>query len=212
MTTRLIAIGLLLYCWTAIALGQKWVLYAPPEQDFRVLFPAPPARTQEAQGAVAFRSSVPEASYVVYRRDPAQQPIGNVALQIQERLRGGNEERVVKRVRKEDGDGPQEYVFQSPGGKVSIHRVFSAQDRYYELVVEIPREELGRTRATARDFFGSFQIGSAPVAAGALAAVSPDVLCQKRSNAFSRSFCEYSTCLKSQHRGQPYCQKLLQFR
>jgi hypothetical protein len=211
MFIRMMAIGLLL-CWTAMASGQTWTLYVPPEGDFRVLFPVPPVRSAEAQGAVAFSATFEPATFVVYRRDPVQQPIGNVALDIQGRLRGGNEEKRVRRLGKEDGNGPQEYTFLSPGGMASIHRVFVEGGRYYELVVRVPREELGRTRATARDFFNSFQIGSAPVAAGALAAVTPDVLCQKRSNAFSRSFCEYSTCLKSQHRGQPYCQKLLQFR
>jgi hypothetical protein len=126
-------------------------------------------------------------------------------------LRGDDDDMVIRRLGGKEGDArPDEYVFLARG--VSVHRLFIVEGRYYEAVVRAPRDEIGRTRTIARDFFGSFQIGSAPIAAGALAAVTPDVLCQKRSNAFSRSFCEYSTCLKSQHRGQPYCQKLLQFR
>jgi hypothetical protein len=210
MFVRMIGIGLLL-CWTAAASGQTWTLYVPPEGDFRVLFPVPPVRSAEAQGAVAFSATFEPATFVVYRRDPAQQPLGNAAQDILQRLTGGNENVRVQKMSKKDDGPPSEHVF-SVRGVASIHRMFVADGRYYELVVRVPREELGRTRATARDFFNAFQIGSASVAAGALATVTPDVLCQKRSNAFSRSFCEYSTCLKSQHRGQPYCQKLLQFR
>ena len=210
MFIRWLGIGLMLG-WATGALGQNWVVYASPEGDFRVLFPAPPVRTAEPQGAVAFKATFSDKVFIVYRRDPAKEPLGNPARDIEERLRGGNEEKRVQRLTKKDEDGPREYVFGSRG-IASIHRVFPAEGRYYELVVEVPREELGRTRLPARDFFGSFQLGSSPVAAGALAAVSPDVLCKERSNAFSRGFCEYSTCLKSQHRGQPYCQKLLRLR
>jgi hypothetical protein len=210
MFIRMIGIGLLL-CWTAAALGQTWTLYAPPEGDFRVLFPAPPARTVMADGAVAYSAAAENITFTVFRRDPRLQPIGNPASDIQRRLRGDDDDMVIRRLGGKEGDArPDEYVFLARG--VSVHRLFIVEGRYYEAVVRAPRDEIGRTRTIARDFFGSFQIGSAPIAAGALAAVTPDVLCQKRSNAFSRSFCEYSTCLKSQHRGQPYCQKLLQFR
>ena len=210
MLFRMMGIGLL-FCFTAAASGQTWTLYVPPEGDFRVLFPAPPARTETADGAVAYSAAAENITFTVFRRDPRLQPIGNPASDIQRRLRGDNDDMVIRRLGGKDGDArPDEYVFLARG--VSIHRLFIVEGRYYEAVVRAPRDEIGRTRTIARDFFGSFQIGSAPVAAGALAAVTPDVLCQKRSNAFSRSFCEYSTCLKSQHRGQPYCQKLLQFR
>ena len=211
MTNRLRAIGFLLCGWAAGALGQAWVVYVPPEGDFRVVFPAPPARAAEAQGAVAFSARGESMTFTVVRRDPGQQPVGNAASDIQRRLRGDDNDRRVERFGEDDAGAEGEHVFVT-GGTATIHRLFAAEGRYYELVVGMPREELRGARATARDFFGSFQVGTALAAAGALATVTPDVLCQDRSNAFSRTFCEYSTCLRSQHRGQPYCQKLLSFR
>ena len=211
MNIRLKAIGFLLCWWVGGALAQTWVVYTPPEADFRVLFPATPVRTATADGAVAYSAAAENITFTVFRRDPRVQPIGNPASDIQRRLRGDNDDMVIRRLGGKDGDArPDEYVFLARG--VSIHRLFIAEGRYYEAVVRAPRDEIGRTRAIARDFFGSFQLGSAPIVAGAPAAVTPDVICKARSNAFSRSFCEYSTCLKSQHRAQPFCQNLLRLR
>jgi hypothetical protein len=210
MFIRTRGIGLLL-CWAAAASGQTWTLYAPPEGDFRVLFPATPTRAATADGAVAYSAAAENMTFTVFRRDPRSQPIGNPASDIQRRLRGDNDDMVIQRLGGKEGDArPDEYVFLARG--VSIHHLFIAEGRYYEVVVRAPRDEIGRARTIARDFFGSFQIGSAPIVAGAPAAVAPDVICKGRSNAFSRSYCEYSTCLKSQHRAQPFCQNLLRFR
>lgn len=212
MSLRPGLIGILLLCWAVIAPAQTPVVYTPPEGDFRVLFPAPPVQSATADGAVAYSAAVEDVTFTVYRRNPNVQPIGNPATDIQKRLRGHDDDKVVRRLGKNDGDAKRdEYVFQA-GSAVSIHRLFVADGRYYETVVRGPRGELGRTRAAARDFFGSFQIGSAPVAAGALAKLTPDVICKDRSSGFFRTFCEYSYCLRSQHRGQPYCQNLLRLR
>jgi hypothetical protein len=212
MSLRPGLIGVLLLCWTVIAPAQTPVVYTPPEGDFRVLFPAAPVQSAIADGAVAYSAVAEEMTFIVYRRDPAKQPIGNPARSIEERLRGGNEELRVQRRRDRDGDANPDIHEFVVRGQISIHRLFVAEGRYYETVVRGPRGEPGRTRAAARDFFGSFQIGSAPVAAGALAKLTPDVICKDRSSGFFRTFCEYSYCLRSQHRGQPYCQNLLRLR
>jgi len=212
MTIRLQAISFLLCWWATGALGQGWVVYAPPERDFSVLFPAPPARTAEAEGAVAFSAVAENITFIVYRRDPRLQPIGNPVSDIQRRLRGDNDDLRVQRIGNDEGDASRDEPVFLTRGMVTIHRVFVAEGRYYELVVRVHRDDFARTRPIARDFFGSFQIGSVVAAPGTSATVSPDVLCKDRSNAFSRAFCEYSTCLQSQHRAQPYCQQLLRYR
>lgn len=212
MSIRLKAISFLL-CWCATgALGQSWVVYAPPERDFSALFPAPPARTAEAEGAVAFSVTAENITFVVYRRDPRLQPIDNPAIDIQRRLRGDNDDIRLRRLDNEEGDASgDEHMFMIRG-IYSIHRLFMAEGRYYEVVVRSPREEFPTARRVARDFFGSFRMAGVGTGVDAATGVAPDVLCRDRSNAFSRAFCEYSTCLQSRHRGQPYCQKLLQFR
>lgn len=203
----------LLSWWAGVALAQKPVVYTPPEQDFRVLFPAPPSSVATPDGAVAYSAAAEDITFTVYRRNPSVQPIGKPAADIQQRLRGNDDDRVVKRLGKEDADDKRgEFAFQVGGGTVSIHRLFVTEGRYYEAAVKGPRSQLGRTRAAARDFFGSFQIGVAPVAAGNLAKLTPDVICKDRSNTFFRTFCEYSYCLRSQYREQPYCQNLLRLR
>ena len=212
MNIRLKAISFLL-CWCATgALGQGWVVYAPPEKDFSVLFPAPPARTAEAEGAVAFSTAAENITFIVYRRDPRRQPIGNAANDILQRLRGvDNEKRVARRGNEDEEASADEHIFITRG-VFSIHRLFVAEGRYYEVVVRSPKEDFPTARRVARDFFGSFRMTGVAAGADAAAGVAPDVLCKERSNAFSRTFCEYSTCLRSQYRAQPYCQKLLQFR
>lgn len=212
MTIRIGLISVLLAWWAGAALAQTFVVYAPPEGDFRALFPAPPVRTATPDGAVAYSAVAEETTFTVYRRDPRVQPIGNPATDIQQRLRGGNEELRIQRRRDRDGDANPDVHEFVVRGQISIHRLFVAEGRYYEAVVRAPRDQIGRTRQVARDFFGSFRIGSVIATPGALASVTPDVICKGRSNAFSRAYCEYSTCLRSQHRGQPYCQKLLSFR
>ena len=90
MNIRLKAISFLL-CWCATgALGQNWIVYAPPEKDFSALFPAPPARAAEADGAVAFSATAENITFIVYRRDPRLQPIGSPVVDIPRRLRAGH--------------------------------------------------------------------------------------------------------------------------
>ena len=212
MNVRLKAISFLV-CWCATAaLGQSWVVYAPPEKDFSVLFPAPPAQTAEAEGAVAFSATAENITFVVYRRDPRLQPIGSPVMDIQQRLRGDNDDIRVRRLDNEEADASgEEHIFMTRGN-YSIHRLFIAEGRYYEVVVRSPTEGSVTVRRVARDFFGSFRMAGVGTGADAAAGVAPEVRCKDRSNAFSRAFCEYSTCLRSQYRTQPYCQQLLRFR
>jgi len=205
-------IGFLLSLWGGVALAQTPVVYTPPEGDFRVLFPAQPVSAATPDGAVSYSAVAEEMTFIVYRRDLARQPIGNPAASIEQRLRGGNEELRVQRRRDRDGDANPEVHEFVVRGQLSIHRLFVAQGRYYEAVVKAPVVELGPARRLARDFFDSFQIGGALAAAGALAKLTPDAICKARSNSFSRTYCEYSHCLRSEHRGQPYCQNLLRLR
>ncbi len=204
--------GLTAVCASLGATAQSWTLFTPPEQDFRVVFPRAPARTDEAGGAVAFTAKAEGMEYVVYRRDPKRQPIGNAGNDIRQRLqRDADDERPVQRIG-EEGDGPAgaEHAFRL-GSRLSIHRVFVAPARYYELVVRAPRDELSDARRAGRDFYGTFQLLDAGALAAPAAApgLAPDVMCQGRSNAFSRKFCEYRTCFQPGYEKHPYCAKLL---
>ncbi|MBI3045324.1 MAG: hypothetical protein HYY78_21120 [Betaproteobacteria bacterium] len=200
-----------LACWVSTgAAAQKWTVYTPAERDFQVLFPQPPTRAAEAEGAVAFKARAEDIEYVVYRRDPRQDPAGDGARAIERRLlREHGDDRAVRRMGEDDGyPETEEHVFRITN-TMSIHRLFVARDRYYELVVRSYLENFPEARNTARDFFGSFRaagIGLAP--ATATPGVAPDVLCKDRSNAFSRTFCEYRTCLQPGYFSHPYCKQL----
>lgn len=196
--------------FSAGAAAQKWTVYSPQEKDFRVVFPQPPARAAVANGAVAFTATAERIEYAVYRRDPRLEPVENATRAMRQRLkRADDDERPVRRKKGEDDDpATTERVFQS-GDRVSIHRLFVAKDRYYELVVRSSRQEASEARVTSRDFFGSFQMGGAVLAPAGAAGVAPDVLCKGRGNAFSRTYCEYRTCLQPGYDKHPYCVKLL---
>ncbi len=204
-------------CWLAAgcvstgALAQQWTVYAPPERDFQVVFPQPPSRASQAEGAVQFSAAAENMEYFVYRRDPRLQPVGNPARDIQQRLqRGDGDEQRVQRMSEDEGDpGTAEYIFRI-GSKITIHRLFVAPRRYYELVVRSSREDHADARRAARDFFGTFQFAGAGAARlTATPGLAPDMLCKDRSNAFSRTFCEYRTCFQSGYEKHPYCMKLL---
>lgn len=200
-----------LACWIATgAAAQEWTVYAPAERDFQVLFPQPPSRATEAAGAVAFKARAEDIEYAVYRRDPRQEPIDDGARAIEQRLRREQDnERPVRRLGEDDGYfAADEPVFRI-ANMMSVHRLFVAPDRYYELVVRASREKFPEARNTARDFFGSFQaagIGSVPLAGAP--GVAPQELCKDRSNAFSRAFCEYRTCLQPGYFNHDYCKRL----
>ena len=200
-----------LACWAStVAVAQKWTVYTPPEKDFQVVFPQPPARTVGEEGAIAFKARDQDMEFPVYRRDPRRDPVGNPVIAIERRLQQEHgDDRPVVRMSEEDGYPESEGHFFRVTNMMSVHRVFAAPDRYYELVVRSEREHFVEARRTAREFFGSFRATGVGAAAGAATpGIAPDVLCKGRSNAFSRTFCEYRTCLQSGYEKHPYCRQL----
>jgi len=203
-------------CWLAagcvatVAVAQEWTVYTPPERDFRVVFPQPPTRTTDADGATVFRAAGDDMEYFVYRRDPTRQPLGNTGADIRRRLAGdADDDPVVQRIGEEDDDPATALHVFRRGGKISVHRIVAAPGRYYELVVRAPRGQLGDARRAARDFYGTFQAQDAGVAAGAAPGLAPDVLCKERTNVFSRVYCEYRACFQPGYENHPYCSTLI---
>jgi hypothetical protein len=211
MTKKGSILLLWLACWASTgAVAQKWTVYAPPERDFQVVFPQPPSRTAGEDGAVAFRARDQDVEFSVYRRDPRREPVGNPAYTIQQRLqREHGDDRPVVRMSEDDGYPESEGHFFRVTNMMSVHRMFVAPDRYYELVVRSERELFVEARRTAREFFASFRAaGVAPAPGAATPGIAPDALCKGRSNAFSRTFCEYRTCLQPGYEKHPYCMQL----
>ena len=215
----MIALRLFVLCATALfgtlAMAQKWVVYTPPERDFRVLFPSEPVRAPGNDGSVAFRAQFESGDgmveYRVYRLPPAVQRIGNEAQEIQNLLQARLGESVpVRRVSEEETSTDwQRYVFEYSRAW-SINRLVGSGGRYYHLEVFVPRGSGYAVTQTARDFFASFQASGVSIP-GLAAGVGQKVetWCQGRTDAFSRAFCEYSVCLQGAFAQDPRCAALL---
>ena len=195
------------WTWTGAA-AQSWIVFIPAERDFRALFPEPPVRSAEADGAVAFKASFDEFQYSVYRHEARRAADVDIRSRIIQRLEGGGE--TVQQIADEDSDSDRAaYVFRH-GGVSSIHRVFAHRGRYYELAVQSARAAFGGARQTARDFFGSFQItGAGGPSFRMRRGLTLDALCRGRTNAYSRAFCEYAVCLQPDYEHYPHCARLL---
>jgi hypothetical protein len=196
------ATALALLCSGAAA-AQSWTLYVPPEGDFRVLLPGMPARVDHRSGSVEYRVDAPQQRYSVFRHDPRRLAGKTAKADITERLNDGDQ--YARNTGDDDGDlAANEFTFRV-GTMLTMHRVITDSGRYYELVVQAPSED-GLSRPLARDFFNSFQTGAGvgsifPALTGL---PGPDT-CQARSNAFSRRFCEYLTCLAPSNQGHAVC-------
>jgi hypothetical protein len=199
-------------CWLAGwmwsgASAQSWVVFIPAERDFRALFPEPPARSAEADGAVAFKASFDDVQYIVFRHDARRLRDVDLRSRIIQRLEAGGD--TVQQVTDEDGNSdPAEYVFRR-GGVSSVHRIYARRGRYYELVVQSARSAFAGARQTARDFFGSFQMTVGVPSIRMRRGLTLDALCTGRTNAYSRAFCEYAVCLQPDYEHYPHCARLL---
>jgi hypothetical protein len=194
------------WMWTG-ASAQSWIVFIPAERDFRALFPEPPVRSAEADGAVAFKASFDDVQYIVYRHDARSLGDVDPRSRIIQRLEAGGD--TAQQVSNEDGNSdPAEYVFRR-GGVSSIHRVFARGGRYYELAVQSAHAAFAGARQTARDFFGSFQMTVGVPWIRMRRGLTLDALCRDRTNAFSRAFCEYAVCLQPDYGHYPHCARLL---
>jgi len=187
-------------------LAQSWIFYAPPERDFRALFPGPPARLNMPSGSVEFRTDTGTYQYSVFRHDPRR--ISSIAALRDEIIqRSSNDDQYP--AGQDDSDlGPNELIFRV-GMTWTMHRVVIESGRSYELVVKAGPDD-GIPRQAARDFFNSFQMGGVrgfPVITNLPA---PDS-CQARGNAFARRFCEYLTCQVSGYENHPACAGIPRF-
>lgn len=197
--------GLALLC-SGTATAQSWTLYVPPEGDFRVLLPGTPTRVDHRSGSVEYRVDAPQQRYSVFRHDPRRLAGKTAKADITERL--GDSDEYARNTGDDDGDlATNEFTFRI-ASMMTMHRVITDAGRYYELVVQAPSED-GLSRPLARDFFNSFQLGAGvgsrfPALTGL---PGPDT-CQARSNAFSRRFCEYLTCLAPSSENHPVCKAL----
>jgi hypothetical protein len=150
------------------ALAQNFVVYSPPERDFRVLFPSNPVQAPERDGAVAFRAQQDAGEgaieYVVRRLPATVQRTGSEEHDIQKllvaRLEGDGR---VGRMRDEDlaAEWPR-HVFEYRRS-ISVNRLVTAGSRSYHLEVLMPRNLMHRGMQTARDFFASFQASGVTV-------------------------------------------------
>jgi hypothetical protein len=197
--------------FTGPAVAQKWVVYTPPERDFRVLFPSEPTQGPTRDGAVAFRSQQESGDghieYVVYRLPASVKRTGNEAQDIEALLKARLGDDVpVRPIREEDTAADyQRYAFEYRRS-VSVHRLAGAPGRYYHLEVMMPHGRSVIALQTARDFFASFQAGGVSVP-GILAGFTQKVesWCQGRTDSFTRMFCEYSVCLQPGFETNPRC-------
>lgn len=196
--------------FVSTAQAQNWVAFAPPEGDFRVLFPAPPVRQNEGDGSVAFKSTFDEFEYVVYRSPPDAPRFTDAQVEIQRRLleRLGSDAR-VRPVQDQDDDRElQGHVFEV-GRRISVHRIVEYGGRYYELQTLADRDKRAIVRQTARDFFNSFNLrGISLSSIGGTLVQRVEAWCQNRTNAFARAFCEYSVCLQPGYENYPRCTAL----
>src|SRR5688572_28927511 len=84
------------------ATAQTWTVYTPAERDFQAVFPQPPSRADDG-AAVVFRSTVANIDYVVFRRDPRREPVGDAMRVMQRHLRASaDDERQAQRVGDEE--------------------------------------------------------------------------------------------------------------
>jgi hypothetical protein len=196
------------------AFAQKWVVYSPPERDFRVLFPSEPVQSAESDGAVAFRAQQEieedRIVYVVFRLPASVQRTGDEALDIQKLLLGRLGGDPPRRMRDEEAPADfQGHLFEYRRS-LSVNRIVGAAGRYYHLEVLMPRKRAPQGMQTARDFFASFQAGGVGVP-GIMAGFTQqiDAWCQNRKDVFTRTFCEYSVCLQPGFAQNPKCAGLL---
>lgn len=186
--------------------AQQWTLYTPPEGDFRVLLPAPPKRLDLPGSSIEYRTEVDDLHFSVFRHAPARLQRGLQPREdIIERLYSIHDQ-YVRDIGENEGDlAGDEYMFRF-GAMRSMHKVIHDGGRYYELMVQSTGDD-GLPKETARDFFKSFAATSSPQASVAAALPGPDS-CQGRSNALSRRFCEYLTCLVPANQAHPVCASL----
>lgn len=195
--------------------GQNWTAYAPPERDFRVLFPEPPSRSTAPDGSTVFTARLErneyDVKYSVYRLPAGSRLAGDARADIQQRLlaRTRDEERGVRYVQEDGGEpGWERYVFRQ-GKAISIHRLVGRAGRYYELEVAMPRGSPELAVHTARDFFNSFQASGIGLPSVTTVVQQIDTWCKARTDAFSKAFCQYSVCLQSGYEKYPHCTALL---
>jgi hypothetical protein len=200
---------------TQPAFAQKWVVYSPPERDFRVLFPSDPVQAKAGDGAISFRALYDDAGagnieYVVHRLPAGVQLTGQEEQDIQRLLEARlGDVRVGRPPQQElDADWPR-HVFEYRRS-LSVNRVVTAGGRNYHLEVVMPRNRVQQGMQTARDFLTSFQAGGVSVP-GALTGFTQKIetWCQGRTDVFTRTFCEYSTCLQPGFQQNPKCAGLL---
>lgn len=202
MKKMMMIAALLMSCTGAAA--QSWTLYVPPEGDFRVLLPGTPTRVDHRSGSVEYRVDAPQQRYSVFRHDPRRLAGKTAKADITERL--GDSDEYARNTGDDDGDlAANEFTFRI-ATMMTMHRVITDSGRYYELVVQAPVED-GLSRPLARDFFKSFQLGAGSRFPALAGLPGPDT-CQARSNAFSRRFCEYLTCLAPSSENHPVCKAL----
>lgn len=195
--------------------AQTWVAFVPPERDFRVLFPAQPVRSTAADGSVVFRATFENdensVDYVVHRLPPGARQISDPQGEIRRRLEARVHDDAGVQLIQDSDYGPDwgRHIFRHRRA-ISIHRIAGSPGRYYELEVILPRGRAEIAMHTARDFFESFQITgfSVPAAGIALEQRLAD-WCQKRTDPFTRAFCEYSVCLQPDYEKHPRCKALL---
>jgi hypothetical protein len=200
---------LLTFLWVMVAtlpvaaLAQNWTLYAPPEADFRVVFPATPTRIVIPSAAgVEYRAEGNGHRYSVFRHNPGQAGSLEQARALSEKRMVGDDQR--SRGGQDESDlGPNEFAFRV-GRVESLHRVVMESGRYYELVVQVEGEDR-LSRQSARDFFNSFHLGAGGVFARFFRNVPAPESCQSRVNLYSRRFCEYATCLVPGQESNPLC-------
>lgn len=187
------------------AFAQSWILFVPAERDFRVLMPAVPTRPEPPPGSVEFRAAGGQRTFSVFRHDPRRATdINRARVYVEERLNDAGFS--PSPVDPDSGNlGPDEMEFRV-GGSLNMHKVIVEAGRFYELVVQAPGDE-GINRQEARDFFNSFQMGGVGLFPAFSNLPTPDT-CQSRSNAFSRRFCEYLTCLLPGYESHPVCASL----
>lgn len=192
----------LLAFFSCTAFAQTWALYAPPERDFRVLFPGTPERLVDPSGSVEYRFNEGQQIYSVFRHDPRRAGTSALARSdVIQRLSGIGGERRVQSL-DEGSEKPNEFMFRA-GNIRSVHRVIVEPGRYYELVVGADEfvPNIG-----VQEFFQSFQVGSTGIFPLFTNLPTPDS-CQTRGG-IGRRFCEYLTCLIPDYRFHPVCTSL----
>lgn len=122
---------------TATAHAENWVVFIPAERDFRVLLPEPPTRATAPDGSTIFRAHVERSDYdiafTVYRLPAGSRPLGDARAEIQRRLqaRTPDDERGLRYVRDEDGDGSWDrHVFRRGPRAIGVHRLVGHGGRY----------------------------------------------------------------------------------